>query len=281
MQNPKIAGAWNLHHALRDVKLDFFILASSISSLCGLIGQANYAAANSFIDAFAKHRQSLGLPAVAVNLGAVGEIGCFVKNPAILDTAHRAGMRLLTENEVIDAFHVAILQSRLSSPDQARFQDSRQSQVILGMSTTRPHVDGSSRYIWGQDARFRLYANIEPKSGSTGQELSLMEELREQLSVAKQNPAILKEKRIEESILRLISTQLDSQSAEEVNLDHMARTAIESLVFIEIKSWVRRNLNLELSLADISGSSTWGELVKRLLALMYDEYSAHKQSTKV
>ncbi|GIJ92472.1 putative PKS/NRPS-like protein biosynthetic cluster [Aspergillus pseudoviridinutans] len=59
----KVQGAWNMHHAAQhlNLSLDFFTMLSSISGVVGQKGQANYAAANVFMDAFAVYRQSLGL----------------------------------------------------------------------------------------------------------------------------------------------------------------------------------------------------------------------------
>ena len=53
---PKIAGTVNLDNATRNVKLDFFLLCSSVASTFGNAGQAGYAAANAFLDAFAERR---------------------------------------------------------------------------------------------------------------------------------------------------------------------------------------------------------------------------------
>ncbi|TLS22252.1 uncharacterized protein PpBr36_10074 [Pyricularia pennisetigena] len=73
----KIAGALNLHRAALDLNLnlDYFSLLSSISGIVGGKGQANYAAGNAVLDALAAHRRAMGLPACAVDLGAVQDVG--------------------------------------------------------------------------------------------------------------------------------------------------------------------------------------------------------------
>ncbi|WP_139140982.1 type I polyketide synthase, partial [Streptomyces oceani] len=56
---PKAAGTVNLDHASRDLTLDFFVTFSSGAAVTGNTGQADYAAANAFMDAFAHHRDAL------------------------------------------------------------------------------------------------------------------------------------------------------------------------------------------------------------------------------
>ena len=66
---PKAFGACHLDRLTRDDELDFFIVSSSVSSLFGSPGQANYATANALLDGLVAQRRAQGLPATGVNFG--------------------------------------------------------------------------------------------------------------------------------------------------------------------------------------------------------------------
>ncbi|RJL35486.1 type I polyketide synthase [Bailinhaonella thermotolerans] len=73
--HPKVAGALNLHEATVGADLDWFAVFSSMAALLGNPGQANYAAAGAWVDAFAQWRQRRGLRTLSVDWGAWGEAG--------------------------------------------------------------------------------------------------------------------------------------------------------------------------------------------------------------
>jgi acyl carrier protein len=72
---PKVDGSWILHGLTRQMRLDFFVMYSSLASVVGSSGQANHAAANAFMDALAAHRRAGGLPGLSIAWGAWSEIG--------------------------------------------------------------------------------------------------------------------------------------------------------------------------------------------------------------
>jgi acyl transferase domain-containing protein/NADPH:quinone reductase-like Zn-dependent oxidoreductase/acyl carrier protein/NADP-dependent 3-hydroxy acid dehydrogenase YdfG len=66
---PKVSGTRHLHELTRGEPLEFFVTFSSVSAVFGTPGQASYASANAFLDAFAHRRAALGLPATSIGWG--------------------------------------------------------------------------------------------------------------------------------------------------------------------------------------------------------------------
>ena len=107
---PKVTGALTLHEATRDLDLSAFVLFSSVSGVLGAPGQANYAAANAFLDAFAEHRAAAGLPALSLAWGLWGEAGGMGGALAGSDLSRhaRGGLAPLTNDEALALLDTAL-----------------------------------------------------------------------------------------------------------------------------------------------------------------------------
>ncbi|WP_446651796.1 SDR family NAD(P)-dependent oxidoreductase [Archangium violaceum] len=108
VMGPKVDGAWNLHTLATDASIEQFVLFSSTASLIGSPGQANYAAANAFLDALAHLRRSRGLPALSLNFGSWGEVGMATTDERRGERLAERGMAPMSVEEALAAMALTL-----------------------------------------------------------------------------------------------------------------------------------------------------------------------------
>ncbi|WP_424892819.1 type I polyketide synthase [Streptomyces sp. XH2] len=107
---PKVDAVLNLHDCTREMDLAAFVVFSSVAGLVGSAGQASYAAANSFLDAFASYRRREGLPALSLAWGVWEQSGAMTDGLAEADRARmaRSGVLPLSPEEGLRLFDAAL-----------------------------------------------------------------------------------------------------------------------------------------------------------------------------
>lgn len=88
--DPKLYGTWNLDMLTRDDNLDFMVLFSSIATLFSAPNQADYTAANTYLDSYAAHRNKQGLRTLTINWSTWKETGMSVRHNINTDTLFKA-----------------------------------------------------------------------------------------------------------------------------------------------------------------------------------------------
>ncbi|HEX4306157.1 MAG TPA: type I polyketide synthase, partial [Solirubrobacterales bacterium] len=107
---PKVDAAWHLHELTADADLTHFVLFSSAVGTFGTPGQGNYAAANAFLDAFARWRRAQGLPGLSLGWGGWERESAMLSSLSEADLARlgRAGIVPLGPEEGLDLFDRAL-----------------------------------------------------------------------------------------------------------------------------------------------------------------------------
>ncbi|WP_275562768.1 type I polyketide synthase [Streptomyces sp. 5-6(2022)] len=167
---PKADAAWHLHELTRQrgIDLAMFVLVSSAGGMVMAAGQANYAAANVFLDALAAHRGAAGLPAVSMAWGlwnGTGMAGWMAD--ADLLRLRRQGLPPIPVDDALPLFDVALA---AGEPVLAP--------LLVDMAALRARTDETPALLRGlaPRARRRATAPARADAGALRRELAALAE---------------------------------------------------------------------------------------------------------
>jgi polyketide synthase 12 len=185
---PKIDAAWNLHELTTSADLSAFVLFSSATGVLGSRGQANYAAANAFLDALAQHRRHHGLPAISMAWGwwrqGTGMTGHLDER----DRARmcRSGFVPMSSEDGLILFDAALRQARsLVMPAQLDLAAIRSDSAVTGLPSMFRGLLRAARRTAESAAAAESSSNLRQRLAA----MSTSEQERELLDIVRTHAA--------------------------------------------------------------------------------------------
>ena len=253
---PKVQGTWLLHSLTQHIPLDFFVLFSSAAGLLGNAGQANHAAANTFMDGLAHYRHTMGLPTLSINWQ-----GWQTANMAVKVRPRAKGNRLPSRvfgayapQQGVQAFAnllgQSVAQVACMSINWHRYFDDPTRAIPFYTTLaqeTAMEMDGQSQQV----------ASIQPRSSTPS--VSIHDQLL-QLSPPERRPLLTQT--IQGEVARLLGIGSPEKVAMQ---DGLISLGMDSLMSIELRNRVQQLLKVKLPVAKFLEDISLMETIDSLL----------------
>ena len=245
---PKLLGGDNLDQATREDKLDYFWLFSSVSVLMGNPGQANYVAANGYMDGLARKRCKEGFPALAIGWGAITDVGILERDKQTAEIlARTTGGIEFKARQALD--HLSKLLAQVSTNDN------------LASITLAP-----MNWAYAQDnlalmktPAYGVLSKEAAQSSRSGQQSVDVSSLIEGLDDVAARGEIAK-------ILAQEVAGIFRMPVEEINLKRsLTDLGMDSLMGMELRTAAQQKLDIEIPMGAIADGTTIEDIAAKVL----------------
>ncbi|KAF7560277.1 hypothetical protein G7046_g3869 [Stylonectria norvegica] len=254
----KSTGSWNLWETLSsknaDKSLDFFVMLSSMASIIGNPGQTNYAAGNSYQDALARYLSAQGHNSVALNVPMMNDAGMVATKPQLMDYLFSIGWSHMSAQELIaamDYYCHPIGKTTTASTQPA--------QVVPRLWLPQySAAEGAIQPAWQREPRFNHMvlqnAINDPSKNQDSGKGSTMNLLTAAKSAEEAALVVL------DALLEKLSKILCIDTAELDSAKPMHAYGVDSLVAVELRTWMTKEIGSDVSVFEITG----GQPIKQL-----------------
>ncbi|KAK6598020.1 polyketide synthase [Botrytis cinerea] len=265
----KCDGTWNLHKLLPD-DMDFFIMLSSVVSMVGTVGASNYASSCAFQDGIARYRRRLGLPAYAINIGAIVEAGYVSENPDVAVNLRKNGLGSVAISEFL---------SHLADVIQYKTEYTQSSLGILPNGTER----GLGEARWSNDKRLAQIFGSESQAGSKA-----VGSGADNVGFVLQAATTFHEAQdiVCKAIVKQLATILAIDASDIIPARSLDSYGLDSLVGVELRNWIGAYLQVNLPLLVMWNTSSINELAEivtkgsRLVKVKSEETEEEKKDVE-
>lgn len=266
----KCTGAWNLHLATQSHSVDFFTCFSSISTIVGNPGQANYSAANAYLDSLMDWRRAQGHVGASINVAAVSSVGVAAGlNLKFDETINPQELMLLVE----EAF---LSDRRFTAAKQV---EGRNAQIERKRLITGVSVDGlaSNPETSKRPLYRKLCANIDIGQSSSSAGAAAVQSLAKILAGTadvEERCALLTQRFMEK-----ISAVMDVEMSQIDPANPPTVYGLDSIVAIELRKWVKTETRIDLPLFELLGGKAIRDLAAYIAAQIVVTTDSQSSST--
>ncbi|OPF70968.1 hypothetical protein VT50_0235335, partial [Streptomyces antioxidans] len=250
----KADAAWRLHELTRELELSAFVLFSSLAGSVGMVGQGNYAPANAYMDALARHRRARGLVATSVAWGSWAR-GGMADRDAVTELRLRHGVPLLPPESALLTLEAALADGEtalvIADIDWDRFAHAY---TAARPSHLLDEIPEARRALGAVDG-----AESGAPGGGTGGTVAA---LRDRLADAKPEE---RERRLLEAVRGQVAAVLGHGSAEAVGTRRpFLELGLDSVTAVELRNRLGSVTRLQLPATVVFDFPTVAELVGHL-----------------
>ena len=258
---PKVVGTNNLLTLLDDVSLDFFITLSSGAGIIGNRGQSNYASVSTFQDAFSRHHSTHPTTIFrTLDLGEIESAGYVVENAASIKLLFERSAFSVTLDELFAAITYAT-----STP--AATAD--ESQIILGLQPVDPVAVKNESITLPWSPIDAIFSHLRHRGGpDDGLAVDAGADASSGTRVALRGASsIFEASQIVSRALTAKTAKILAISPDDVLYDRtFASYGADSLVAVELRNWIGRELEAGVQILDILGGKTIGEVAQEVVS---------------
>lgn len=251
---PKVDGAANLDRLTRGDRLDYFVLFSSATTVIGNPGQANYVAANAYLESLARKRRAERLPGLAIAWGALEDVGYLAREAAVREKlARKLGQAGITAAEALDAL------GRLLAESDAT--DRVASTIVIA-----PIDWASARRelrLLGSPVFAQVISDADAGGADAGERVNLS-------AVVKGRDPRQAREAVAEILVGEVARILKLPAKEIGPQRPLAELGMDSLMGLELRMSIERRFGIELPLVAISDTTTLTSIAGTIVSRVQD-----------
>lgn len=261
----KVAGSNNLWETLTSNSsktLDFFVMLSSLTSVTGNNGQANYSAGNAYQSAMARHLSAQGHNVVALNAPVMEDAGMVAVRPALRTYLLSIGWAAMSSRELINAMDFYCHPGTKQTPEEA--------QLVPRLWLPKYSADeGAEQPTWQHEP---MYNHLVLRSGAgqggdgllRGSKGSAGRSTPDLIAAAKSLEEA--EQTVEKALLEQLARTLSYDMADLEATRPMNAYGVDSLAAVELRVWMTKEIGADISVFELTSGQRIAQLAAKAAA---------------